>query len=609
MFKILTAIKTLSVKTFYIIKLNGITNGASILIKKILNKLNYKLVKYFRGNRYKAFLIKEKYYIDETNKIALEEISNFKFLPTFSIIMPVYNVDEIWLRKAIESVKKQTYSKWELCIADDASPSSHIRTVLTEYSNADPRIKVVFRKENGGISAASNTALALATGEYIALVDNDDEISPNALFENARLINLHPEADLIYSDEDKIDESSNRFDPFFKPDWSPEYLYGCMYVCHLSVYRRNLVLEVGAFRSEYDGSQDYDLVLRVSEKTKNIFHISKILYHWRTILGSAAADPFSKLYTVEASKKALEDTLRRREREGIVEIIPDVIGCYRVHFSILENPLVSIIIPSGGKCINTMNGKKCLLENCISSLINLTTYKNFEIIIVDGFDIPSYYLDKLLIHPNVNLIRSKEKFNFSQRTNLGAAGANGDFFLLLNDDVEVINSDWLVSLLEICQIEGIGAVGAKLFYPNYKLQHVGVVFPDKLPCHTFYGFKQKYSGYFHSTVLNRNYLAVTGACLMVSKSNFYTVHGFEEALPLNFNDVDFCLKLHKAGLRNVFTPYAQLFHFESATRQKTVDLYEIEYLQNNWFQYLESIGNDPYYNPNFSKSSFNFELP
>ena len=382
-----------------------------------------------------------------------------------------------------------------------------------------------------------------------------------------------------------------------------------MYVCHLSVYRRNLVLEVGAFRSEYDGSQDYDLVLRISEKTTNIFHIPKILYHWRTILGSSAADSFSKLYTVEASKKALEDTLRRREKEGTVEIIPHKIGCYRVHLRILDNPLVSIIIPSGGKCINTINGKKCLLENCISSLINLTTYKNFEIIMVDGFDIHSDYLDKLLEYPNVNLIRSKEKFNFSQRINLGAAGANGDFFLLLNDDVEVINPDWLVSLLEICQLEGIGAVGAKLFYPNYKLQHVGVVFPDKLPCHTFYGFKQKHSGYFNSTILNRNYLAVTGACLMVSKRNFYKVNGFEESLPLNFNDVDFCLKLHKAGYRNVFTPYAQLFHFESATRQKTVDLYEIEYLQNKWFSYLESIGNDPYYNPNFSKSSFDFELP
>jgi GT2 family glycosyltransferase len=606
----LSTIKAIFIKTVYIFKSKGFFSGIITILKKITLKFfKHKVSSYFRGNRYKAFLSREKDYIHETFGVSLQEIAEFQLLPTFSIIMPVYNVKEIWLRKAIESVTSQIYPKWELCIADDASPSPHIRTVLLDYAKTDPRIKVIFRDKNGGISAASNSALELATGEYIALLDNDDELSLNALLENARLINLHPEADLIYSDEDKINEVGKRFDAFFKPNWSPDYFHGCMYLGHLCVYRTSIILKAGKFRGEYDGSQDYDLALRVTDITKNIFYIPKILYHWRTLSGSAAFSPYAKLYAFKAAQKALEDMLKRKSIVGEVEANSELLGCFRVRFKILDIPLISIIIPSAGKVINTAKGKKCLLEKCITSLINITAYKNFEIIIVDGFDIGENYLNGFVIHQNIRLVRSSETFNFSQRINLGASSANGDFLLLLNDDVEITNPDWLSSMLEICQLKEVGAVGAKLLYPNKKLQHVGIIFPDGLPGHTFNGFEGDYTGYFNSTILNKNFLAVTAACLMVSKSNFDNVNGFEEELPLAYNDVDFCLKLHKAGYRNVFTPYAQLMHHESATRQKTPDFYAIDYLKRNWSDYLKSIGNDPYYHPNFSKLSFNFELP
>ncbi|RUR86982.1 glycosyltransferase [Chlorogloeopsis fritschii PCC 9212] len=534
------------------------------------------------------------------------QIEQWQLRPKFSIIMPVYNVEAKWLTKAIESVRNQIYPNWELCIADDASTYPHIRSILTDYSKLDPRIKVIFRTENGHISTASNSALEVVTGEYIALLDHDDELSIDALFENAKLINQYPEADFIYSDEDKIDENGSRFSPYFKPDWSPEYFYSCMYTCHLGVYRTSIIREIGGFRSEYDGSQDYDLVLRVVEKTKNIYHIPKILYHWRSISVSAASGSQAKPWAYTAGRKALESMLERSLYSGRVEetINP---GIYRVRRDIIGNPLVSIIIPSAGTTIKTPSGSLCLLENCLRSIQQVSTYRNFEIIVVDGYDIPKETLETIAAG-NVELVRCAEPFNFSMRINKGAVQAKGEFLLLLNDDTEVITPDWLESMLELVQQIEIGVVGAKLLFPDGKIQHTGVLILEGNPCHAFYGFDNEASGYYCSNIVNRNYLAVTAACLMMRKELFQQLEGMDEHFPLNYNDVDLCLKAHQAGYRNVVTPYAQLIHYESASRQKGLKPGEWHLLNNKWNNYFEYLKTDPYYNINLSSKTANFEL-
>ena len=510
------------------------------------------------------------------------------------------------MEKAIESVRNQIYPDWELCIADDASPKPHIRSVLNKYSKLDSRIKVVFREQNANISAASNSALELATGDYIALLDHDDELAIDALFENAKLINLHPDADFIYSDEDKIDTKGNRLDPFFKPDWSPDYFHACMYTCHLGVYRTSIIKAIGGFRSEYDGSQDYDLVLRVVEKTQNIYHIPKILYHWRIIPASVTSGEEAKPWAYIAARKALEAMLERSAYSGRVEETTRA-GFWRVRRDILGEPLISIVIPSGGTIKDTPKGSICLLENCIRSIQDLSSYRKFEVIVVDGYDIPESSLQKIAAD-NVELVRCREPFNFSMRINIGAAKAKGEFLLLLNDDTEVITSDWLESMLEFAQQKEIGAVGAKLFYPHGKIQHAGVMVLGGNPGHAYHGLDEDHPGYFCSNIVNRNYIGVTAACLMIRKEIFDELGGLDESFPLNYNDVDLCLKAHQARYRNVVTPYVQLIHYESASRAKGLRPGEWEQLNNRWNSYLESLNGDPYYNPNLSCKNANFEL-
>ena len=524
---------------------------------------------------------------------AHQKISSWQIHPKFSVITPVYNVEGKWLEKAIESVLNQIYPFWELCIADDASPEPHIRSILNHYSQLDKRIKVVFRQENGNISAASNSALELATGDYIALLDHDDELTIDALFENAKLINQHPNVDFIYSDEDKIDTEGNRYYAFFKPDWSPEYFYSCMYTSHLGVYRTSLIREIGGFRSEYNGSQDYDLVLRVIEKTKNIHHIPKILYHWRSIPSSAASSSQAKPWAYTAAKNALQAMLERSPYPGHVEELT-LLGFYGVRRDIIGQPLVSIIIPSAGKRIFTPSGEVCLLENCIRSIEQQSTYRNYEIIVVDGYDIPESTIEAIS-SPNVQIVRSSEPFNFSMRINIGAAKARGEFLLLLNDDTQVITPDWMKSMLELAQQKEIGAVGAKLLFPDQTIQHVGVIIAEGNPIHAFYGFDSEKSGYYGSNIVIRNYLAVTGACLMMRLEVFQQLGGLDEEFPLNYNDVDLCLKAHQAGYRNVVTPYAQLVHYESASRPKGIEPGELPKFQKKWNSYLRTLGEDPYY--------------
>ncbi|NJL61979.1 MAG: glycosyltransferase family 2 protein [Methylacidiphilales bacterium] len=535
-----------------------------------------------------------------------QEILQWQFKPKFSIIMPVYNVEAQWLETAIESVINQIYPNWELCIADDASPSPHIKEILTRFSQLDKRIKVIFRAENANISTASNSALEIVTGDYIALLDHDDELAINALFENAKLINQHPEADFIYSDEDKIDIKGKRSDPFFKPDWSPEYFHSCMYTCHLGVYRTSIIKEIGGFRSEYDGSQDYDLVLRVVEKTKHIYHISKILYHWRIIPASVTSGEEAKPWAYIAAQKALENMLSRSCYPGHVEKTARA-GFWRVRRNIQEQPLISIIIPSAAKTINTPDRNLCLLENCIHSIKKISSYHNFEIIIVDGYDIPENIL-KNITSENINLVRCGNNFNFSERINLGVKKARGEYLLLLNDDTEVITPNWLELMLELSQQQEIAAVGAKLLFPNGKIQHTGVAILNGNPCHIFHGYEKEHPGYFCSNIVNRNYLAVTAACLMIRKHIFEELGGMDEDFPLNYNDVDLCLKAHQAGYRNVVIPSVELIHYESVSRGEGLKPGEWEKLNNKWKHYLNGLTIDPYYNPNLSINNPNFEL-
>ncbi len=534
-------------------------------------------------------------------------IAQWTHQPTFSVLLPVYNVEAKWLEKAIESVRAQTYPHWELCIADDASPKAHIKAILDRYSQQDSRIKVILRSQNGNIAAASNSALELATGDYIALLDHDDELAPHALYENAKLINQHPDADFIYSDEDKIDAQGQRSDPFFKPDWSPDYFHSCMYTCHLGVYRTELVRQIGGFRSGYDGSQDYDLVLRLVEHTQQIYHLPKVLYHWRIIPTSVTSGEEAKPWAYDAAKRALADMVERSPYPGKVEPGPRA-GFHRIRRNIIGNPLISIVIPSAAAMLDTPNGPICLLEQCIRSIRERSTYRHYEIVLVDGYDVPDPIL-AAIAGPDLRLIRCADPFNFAQRINLGAKAAQGEMLLLLNDDVEVITPDWLESMLEFAQQQEVGAVGAKLFFADGTIQHIGVMVLGGNPGHAYRGIAGDHPGYYLSNLVNRNYLAITAACLMMRRELYFDIGAMDETFPLNYNDVDLSLKLHQAGYRNVVTPYAQLTHYESISRGAGLKPREWEHLNTKWKTYFEQLGyEDPYYNPNLSKQEVLFEL-
>ncbi len=526
---------------------------------------------------------------------ALSNIERFSHKPVFSIIMPVYNVDERWLRKAIESVQQQVYPYWELCIADDASTKEYIKPVLQEYATADSRIKLLFREQSGNISAASNSAMQLATGEYITLLDNDDELTIDALYQNAKLINAFPDADFIYSDEDKIDAQNKHFDAWFKPDWSPEYLLSYMYTCHLSVYRKKLVDELGGFRSAFDGAQDYDLCLRITERTKAIYHIPKILYHWRTISSSTAANPLSKQYAYEAGRKAVEEHLSRTGLNHPVAFT-SYYGVYKVTPVLQHQPLISIIIPTAGKRAGIHGKTVSLLQNCIDTILQKSSYRNLEFLVVDGNDVDQETI-AFTKNRGAKWVHCSDPFNFSQRINLGVRASSGEYVLMLNDDTEIITPDWIEQLLWLAQQPNIGAVGAKLITENKQVQHAGIILTEGSPAHLFYGLPDIGQGYLNGFCAYRNYLAVTGACILISRAKYDAVNGLDETFPVNYNDVDFCLKLHQSGLRNVFTPHALLYHYESISRGKGFKPEELLKFVKVWDTYQPAF-DDPYHNPN-----------
>ncbi|HGS8759511.1 TPA: glycosyltransferase family 2 protein [Enterococcus faecalis] len=540
-----------------------------------------------------------------------QEIATFHYQPKISIAMPVYNVEEKWLRLCIDSILNQVYTNWELCMADDASTDLNVKKILTEYQQLDERIRVVFREQNGHISEATNSALAIATGEFVALLDNDDELAINAFYEVVKVLNENPELDLIYSDEDKIDMDGNRSDPAFKPDWSPDLLLGTNYISHLGVYRRSILEEIGGFRKGYEGSQDYDLVLRFTEKTtkERIKHIPKVLYYWRMLPTSTAVDQGSKGYAFEAGLRAVQDALVRRGINGHATH-GAANGLYDVYYDIKSDKLVSIIIP-------TKNGYKDV-QRCVSSIIEKTTYQNYEIIMADnGSTDPKMHelyakFEQQL--PGRFFVESIDiPFNFSTINNRAAKKAHGEYLLFLNNDTEVITENWLTLMVSFAQQERIGCVGAKLLYPNNTVQHAGVILGlGGVAGHGHYGYPHGDLGYFGRLAINVNYSAVTAACLLMKKADFDAVGGFEEAFTVAFNDVDLCLKVQALGRDNVWLHEAELYHFESQTRGyddkgKKKKRFEQEkvMMEEKWGPLIE---NDPFYNPNLTRDIPNFSL-
>lgn len=526
------------------------------------------------------------------------EAETFTYKPLVSVVVPTYNPGEGWLEAALDSVVGQAYPNWELCIHDDASTRGHVRETLSRYEKLDSRIKVSHGQENLGICGASNAALSMADGEFVALLDHDDELAPNALFEVVKLLQDRSDAGLIYTDEDMMDEAGNRFGPRFKPDWSPEMLLSLNYVIHLSVYRRSLLEEIGGFRAGFEGSQDYDLVLRFTEKTDKILHIPKVLYHWKAVTGSVAADPESKPHTHERTRRALEEALTRRGLEGSVE---DEFyhSVFRAKLEITGDPKVSIIIPTQGD--NTS------LKRCIQSIETLTTYDNYEILIVytglADFEQPEY--------PDSSphrVIPSAE--NRSGAVELAAFRAGSEYLLFLDETMEAISGGWIEAMLEHAQRPEIGAVGARLRYPDGRLCHAGVILGADDPrglgiadyAHRFY--PADYPGYLGATMLPRNFSAVSGACMMVRKEVFEEAGGFDgKNLPDTFYDMDLCLRLGERGYRVVYTPYAEILCHEMVLREPAPG--ESRYMRERWGEVLD---NDPYYNSNFSLADGSYNL-
>lgn len=528
-------------------------------------------------------------------------LRNLRRHPLISVVLPVYNPNLKLLRQAIDSIKNQVYPHWQLCIADDASIDPQVRPFLETEQATDARIKVVFRERNGHIAACSNSALALATGAWCALLDQDDALLPHALAEVALEINANPNVGLIYSDEDKIDSTGTRSFPFFKSDWNPELFLAQNYVNHLGVYRTSLLREVGGFREGFEGSQDYDLALRCVERLEpdQIRHIPRVLYHWRTVPGSLADEADAKPYAREAARRAIQEHLERRGVSAQVEPCRENPESHRVIYKMpMPPPLVSIIIPT--------RDQVSFLRRCVESVRTITRYEPLEIIIVDNGSRDSETLDYLgeLRKLGTRIIRDDEPFNFSRLINRGAREASGDLLLFLNNDVEVTEPEWMGEMVRYASRSNIGVVGARLWYPDGTLQHGGVVLGlGGVASHAHHRVPRGHPGYFNRAFLQQNCSAVTAACMLVRKTVFEAVAGFNELdVGTNFSDVDFCLRVQKQGWQIVWTPSANLVHHESISRgttptrpQQDLFMREAGYVQRRWGKELLA---DPFYNPN-----------
>lgn len=528
-----------------------------------------------------------------------------------SVLLPTYNTPEKWLRHCLDSVLAQSYPNWELCIADDASTEPHVRRVLEAYSERDSRIRVHWRDRNGHVSVATNSALEMARGAYVALLDHDDQLHSEALSSVAMALQQNPHWQMAYSDEDKIDEEGRRYDPYFKPDWNLELLHGQNCFSHLGVYSKALVNAVGGFRQGLEGSQDWDLTLRCSERlgSDQIGHIPKVLYHWRAIAGSTAKGVDQKGYAHYAGMRALQDHFKRLGSTAEVMEIDGLLGLFRVRHPVPDDhPMVSIVIPTRDKVE--------LLQRCVESILERTTYRAYEILVVDnqsGDGAALDYLRTIAGHPRVRVLKHDLPFNYSHINNEAVRRCSGSLVCLLNNDIEVITPGWLEELVSHALRPNVGAVGAMLYYPNDTIQHAGVIVGvHGVAAHPYSGMPRGHHGQMARARLTQAMSAVTAACLLVKKDVFERVGGLDVSLPVAFNDVDFCLRLREHGYTNIWTPFAELYHWESASRgvEDTLEKQErfdgeINFMVRRW---STSLGADPYYNPNLTLSGEPYTL-
>jgi GT2 family glycosyltransferase len=517
--------------------------------------------------------------------------------PRFSVVTPVYEtpVDVLW--ETIESVLAQTFEDWELCLVDDASPSPEVRELLERCAAAEPRIHFRERETNGGIVAASNDALAMSQGEFVALLDHDDRLHPDALAHVHEALLASPQADYAYTDEDKINENGRHAGPFLKPDWSPERMRTQMYTCHLSVLRRELVEELGGFDPAFEGSQDWDLILRVTERARAVVHVQHVLYHWRGLATSTAGGGEEvKPWAFEAGKRAVQAHCERTGVQARVERDAEDPGVYHLEPELDEEPLVSIVIPTAGQSREIRYQEVSLVGHCVRSIVADSTYSNFEIVlVVDAHTPPAAIAEaEAAAGDRLRIVPFDRPFSFSAKINAGAVRAAGKHLLLLNDDIEVATPNWIERMVMYSSLPGVGAVGGKLLLEDGRIQHAGVGFEGGLPGHPYYGYPRWVPGYANAAKIARDLLAVTGACLMTPKDLFEQVGGLSSAFPVNYNDVDYCLKLRARGERIVYDPDLVMTHFESSSRSSDVEEWEKQLLLRRWAPLTVQ---DPYSHP------------
>lgn len=586
--------------------------GVKLLKREGLKTFVKRSTMYLQGTRlpaesemvdtlYEKYLEKNPLFTAKELRDQKKNWDKFAHRPTISIIVPVYNVEPEWLRRCIESVRIQTYPLWELCLHDDCSTNPKTIKLLKQYQGKDKRIKISFGKTNQHISLASNEAIENATGEFIGLLDNDDELTPNALYEVVKVLNAYPKMDFIYSDEDKISTQGNLSLPHYKSKFNPDLLLSHNYICHFSVIRKNLGDSIGWFRKGLEGSQDYDLFLRITQKTKAIYHIPKVLYHWRTIPGSTADSIKAKSYITNSSIQALQEHMEAQHIPATVEVNPLVPGTYRVKHQLKHHPLVSIVVP--------FCDKPELLEQLLQSM-RKTDYPNYEIILVSNnskdpatFELLSRWDEA---DERISWYRYDVPFNFSDINNWAVREhAKGELVLLLNNDIEIIHGDWLTEMVSLIERKKMGAVGCKLLFPNDTIQHAGIIMGmGGVAGHPHKCIASNEYGYFGRANLTQNLSGCTAACLLVKRSIYDEVGGLNEAdLKIAFNDVDLCLKIRKAGYFITYTPHAVLYHHESISRgyedtPEKIERFqrEIRYMQKTWGSTLTT---DPYYHPNF----------
>lgn len=557
---------------------------------------------------YKAWL---KRHSPSAGVLKLQREKKFAFSPKISIVVPLYKTPEAYLTEMIESVRNQSYRNWELCLSDGSGEDSPIAHILKKYEETDERIKVVYNKEQLRISENTNEALKVCTGDYIAFADHDDLLAPNALYECVYLLNKEPSTEIIYTDEDKIDmNGKEHFMPHFKSDFNIDMLCSTNYICHLFVVKRDIYEKAGMLNPEFDGAQDYDFVLRCVEKSEKIRHIPRILYHWRAHKNSTAENPESKNYAFVAGKRAVQAHYDRMKIPAEVEET-QYKGIYRSKYRLMDTPLISVIIPNKDHISD--------LEKCIRSLEEKNVYRNLEMIVVENNseeeETFTYYKELEQRNPKVKVLFWEEKvFNYPAINNFGAEHASGDYLLFLNNDTEIVNEDCIEELLGYCQRSDVGAVGARLYYDDGTIQHAGVIVGlGGIAGHPFSKAVHEDPGYFGRIIMAQDYSAVTAACMLVKKSVFWQVGGFDEGYAVAFNDVDLCLRIRKAGYLIVYNPYAEMNHYESKSRgyedtEEKVKRFnsEISLFEKRWKKFLAH--GDPYYNPNLTLDDGNFGL-